>query len=718
MKKIITMIFVGCTGLLLAQDALAGSYRATAQQVQYEFYTRVNTHLESGNADGSTSLNIQDSYGLGIEVEAANIPAGYNFGARTVGPIGLAEMNALQYYLYVTFDEDGSGEIADSQVLSSQTEDCVSEVVLQPLDDELMYSSNLDANVTVQETMVTGQPNPSPYVGQTAGTWSVSESSFFALFPETPTPVIAEAQLYGDEFVGCYFPCVESGAEGQFTPGSPEAHGFCGGVQCAMTLHGFPGMPHPGATSGYVVADPATSFAPSNNYFGTIGDYHIEWHYVDGTVGETGLGDDVDLDEDGDGSNLDFILGYPSMESTATKASCTAQVVHPVYGAIEVPMTFDFPILGNVIDVLDGLGMGDCVDYNAGGVDTDPGIVNANSFYVMGTDYAQWGGFLTWNALNFAATEGNPIFAANDSGSDLNPADISFADLDGDGIPETAVNSNGGRMVMSFDPTCIPAMQGISVLGELTNVGGLCSEGDVTEDGAVNVLDVIATVTGILDQSYVQCGDLNQDGTVNIFDVIIMVDNILGGQRLDADATNVKFQGTSAGMTMTADGHVDAIQMTISHGSDFSLDLTDKAMVADYRTDGNSTTLIIVNPSEEFVFNSTGDYKVEEVIAATSEGAINADISDIAPVSIALGAAYPNPFNPSTSFDLNVGVAGNVSVMVYNVNGQLVDVLYDGYKDAGAYNMTLNGQSLASGMYIVKANSADLTVSQKVMLVK
>ena len=104
MKKIITMIFVGCTGLLLAQDALAGSYRATAQQVQYEFYTRVNTHLESGNADGSTSLNIQDSYGLGIEVEAANIPAGYNFGARTVGPIGLAEMNALQYYLYVNLD--------------------------------------------------------------------------------------------------------------------------------------------------------------------------------------------------------------------------------------------------------------------------------------------------------------------------------------------------------------------------------------------------------------------------------------------------------------------------------------------------------------------------------------------------------------------------------------------------------------------------------------
>ena len=125
---------------------------------------------------------------------------------------------------------------------------------------------------------------------------------------------------------------------------------------------------------------------------------------------------------------------------------------------------------------------------------------------------------------------------------------------------------------------------------------------------------------------------------------------------------------------------------------------------------------VVVNPGDDVVFESTGNYTVEEVLTATTAGYVPNELET--PNAIALSSAYPNPFNPSTSFDLNVEQAGNVSVMVYNVNGQLVDVLYEGHKDAGLYNMMLNGQSLSSGMYIIKANSADVTVSQKVMLIK
>ena len=110
----------------------------------------------------------------------------------------------MQYYLYVTFNEDGTGYINNSQVLASETEDCVTAIQLLPLDDDLSYTSNLDAGLTIQETMVTGQPNWSPYVGETAGSWSISGSSFFSFFPATPTPVTSEFQLYGDEFVGLW----------------------------------------------------------------------------------------------------------------------------------------------------------------------------------------------------------------------------------------------------------------------------------------------------------------------------------------------------------------------------------------------------------------------------------------------------------------------------------------------------------------------------------
>lgn len=726
MKKITMLMFLGCTSMLLAQDLyeMEGSYRATGQHVMYEFFTRPNVGTPSsglgsnGQPNGSTSMAIHDSYGVGIVQEVLNIPSGYNFANNEVGPIGLAEMDALQYYLYVTFDAEGGGVIENSQVLSSQTEGCVSDVVLQQLDDELQYSSNFGADVIVQDIMVTGQPTISPYAGQSAGTWSVTSSSFFSLFPITPTILPAEQQIYDDAFVGCYYGCVESGNGGTLTPGSPEAHAVCGGQVCAMEFLGYPGMiPYPGTTAGYVIENPPTSFAPSNNpnpdigWAGALADLHIEWHYVDGTAAETGLGDDVLEDEDGDGTPFDFILGYPALESTVLKPSCNAVVgVDGDGNPIVVPMTFNFPVLGDVREVLPALGMGDCIDYDAG-TDDAPGLVDATSFYVMGTDYATWGGFLTWNAIAFGET-GDASFAVNDAMSDAVQAD--FLQLDSG---QWVNIGDGGRMVMSFEPTCIPTMQAISVLGELTNVGEFCGQGDVNVDGNVNVLDIIATVAVIIDptQNYIECGDLNGDINVNVLDIIIMVENVLGG-RVGTEATNVKFNKTDEGMTMSADGNVDAIQMTISHGSDFSLDLTDKALVAEYHTSGSTTTFMVVNPGEDFVFSSTGDYKIEEMIAAVGDGYINAEVN--APTAISLSAAYPNPFNPSTSFDLNVGDAGNVSVMVYNVNGQLVDVLYDGYKDAGVYNMTLNGQSLASGMYIVKANSADMTVSQKVMLIK
>ena len=109
MKKCIMMILVCSACLLVAQD-IAGTYRATGQRVEYQFYTRPNvpgstTYDQSGgNADFSTTLSIHDAYGLGVTVPIANIPVGYNFAEIVNGPLGLDYMNALQYFLYVTFD--------------------------------------------------------------------------------------------------------------------------------------------------------------------------------------------------------------------------------------------------------------------------------------------------------------------------------------------------------------------------------------------------------------------------------------------------------------------------------------------------------------------------------------------------------------------------------------------------------------------------------------
>ena len=62
----------------------------------------------------------------------------------------------------------------------------------------------------------------------------------------------------------------------------------------------------------------------------------------------------------------------------------------------------------------------------------------------------------------------------------------------------------------------------------------------------------------------------------------------------------------------------------------------------------------------------------------------------------------PNPFNPVTNivFDLAELNAGNVEIAVYDIQGRKVDVLHNGWLDAGSgYEFSWDASSVASGKY-------------------
>ena len=114
------------------------------------------------------------------------------------------------------------------------------------------------------------------------------------------------------------------------------------------------------------------------------------------------------------------------------------------------------------------------------------------------------------------------------------------------------------------------------------------------------------------------------------------------------------------------------------------------------------------------MFTVSGDYEIIDMIVANSHEQINV----MMPESISLEAAYPNPFNPSTTMRLYVPVEGVVDVKIYNVMGQQVGVLNEGVISSGYTNLTWNASDQPSGMYIVRAISEGFTISQKVMLLK
>ncbi len=72
------------------------------------------------------------------------------------------------------------------------------------------------------------------------------------------------------------------------------------------------------------------------------------------------------------------------------------------------------------------------------------------------------------------------------------------------------------------------------------------------------------------------------------------------------------------------------------------------------------------------------------------------------PLKFILNSCYPNPFNPTTTFSFTLPKASNVTLVVYDVKGQHVATLVDGYRKAGTHEAVFDGKGLVSGIYIYR----------------
>ena len=79
---------------------------------------------------------------------------------------------------------------------------------------------------------------------------------------------------------------------------------------------------------------------------------------------------------------------------------------------------------------------------------------------------------------------------------------------------------------------------------------------------------------------------------------------------------------------------------------------------------------------------------------------------------------YPNPFNPTATIAYTVSKAGPVSLIVYNVKGELVDVLVKNeFHEPSNYLVEYHAQD-GAGVYFVRLVAGDETKSLKLVLLK
>lgn len=76
--------------------------------------------------------------------------------------------------------------------------------------------------------------------------------------------------------------------------------------------------------------------------------------------------------------------------------------------------------------------------------------------------------------------------------------------------------------------------------------------------------------------------------------------------------------------------------------------------------------------------------------------------SETIPESIFLYQNFPNPFNPSTVISFDLKNESHVSLIVYDINGRVIDELMSERKSPGTYSVVFNRRDLSAGIYFYR----------------
>jgi hypothetical protein len=141
-----------------------------------------------------------------------------------------------------------------------------------------------------------------------------------------------------------------------------------------------------------------------------------------------------------------------------------------------------------------------------------------------------------------------------------------------------------------------------------------------------------------------------------------------------------------------------------------------------------ATTAEDVYDDTEVTYNNTYYYRAaafdfsgnqgefsDEVMGAVGVGV---DGTGEIPIAFELYQNYPNPFNPSTTIAFDVPQTSDVSVAVFDLLGRQVRTLVNGSLPAGKHTVTLNAQSMSSGLYVVRFDTPDGAFERTILLIK
>ena len=215
-------------------------------------------------------------------------------------------------------------------------------------------------------------------------------------------------------------------------------------------------------------------------------------------------------------------------------------------------------------------------------------------------------------------------------------------------------------------------------------IEGRLATGDVNRDGRVSVLDLILIARELGKRVPANSlVDLNRDGVVSILDLILAAQGL--GNTTAAPSTPLLAGGQ---------GGVASVDTA-----------TIEAWIAQARLEDDGSLAF-----------KQGIKNLQNLLAS------------LIPEKTALLANYPNPFNPETWIPYQLAESAEVTLTIYDMNGQLIRRLAVGRQAAGMYRSRSRaaywdgrnqlGEPLASGLYFYTLTADDFTGTRRMLILK
>jgi hypothetical protein len=116
-------------------------------------------------------------------------------------------------------------------------------------------------------------------------------------------------------------------------------------------------------------------------------------------------------------------------------------------------------------------------------------------------------------------------------------------------------------------------------------------------------------------------------------------------------------------------------------------------------------------------------YPILRATGYTNSTSVEEEETGITPKDFALYQSYPNPFNNQTIIKYDLLKPCQVTLTIYNILGQKVKTVVEGYQRAGSRIVNWDGKDekekdLASGIYFYQLKAGDLTQTKRMTLLK